>query len=79
MPLSVRLTADDIDEVQYLTRANESQELDHTLAELSQRYNTSKRDILAASIDAEYENTVLHLCAANGLAGKWMHTEWVSL
>jgi uncharacterized protein len=62
------LTFEEIDDLLYFTRANEAEDLQQTIAELSQKYSCSPRDVLRACIDAETGNTVLHYCSANGFA-----------
>lgn len=64
------LTEDEIDDVLYLVRANEHEELQSTIRELAGRYTgSSDRDILEGCIDPQSGNTILHFCAANGLNG----------
>lgn len=70
IPLREQLTADEIDDVQYSTRANERQELEQTVSDLAVKYNVRSSDIISAAVDSEYGNTVIHLCAANGLDGE---------
>ncbi|KAK4565787.1 ankyrin repeat-containing protein [Recurvomyces mirabilis] len=60
------VTIDEIDDVLYFTRANEAQDLQQTLAELSQKYGCQVQDVLEACIDPETGNNVLHFCSANG-------------
>ncbi|PPJ54929.1 hypothetical protein CBER1_06094 [Cercospora berteroae] len=62
------LTFDEVDDLLYFTRANEVQDLQQMITELSQKYSCSAKDVLEAAIDSESGNTVLHLCSANGLA-----------
>ena len=62
------LTFDEIDDLLYFTRANEVQDLEQTITELSQKYQTTPKDVLEAAVDPETGNTVLHFCSANGLA-----------
>lgn len=64
---AVQLTADEIDDLLYYTRANEIQDLQQTVAELSKKYQTSPKAVFEASIDPQSNNTVLHFCSANGL------------
>lgn len=61
------LVFDEIDDLLYLTRVNETQDLRQTIAELAQKYRCQPRDVLEAAIDPENGNTVLHFCSANGL------------
>lgn len=60
------LTFDEIDDLLYFTRANETQDLQQTIAELAQKYECSPKAILEAAVDPESGNTVLHFCSANG-------------
>ncbi|CAK1365596.1 unnamed protein product [Cercospora beticola] len=62
------LTFDEVDDLLYFTRANEVQDLQQTITELTQKYSCSAKDVLEAAIDPESGNTVLHFCSANGLA-----------
>ncbi|KAK4622260.1 Ankyrin repeat-containing protein [Fulvia fulva] len=62
------LTFDEIDDLLHFTRANEVQDLEQTITELSQKYQCATKDVLEAAVDAETGNTVLHFCSANGLA-----------
>jgi len=62
------LTADEIDDLLYFTRANEAQDLQQTVSALSQKYGCDAREVLEACIDADTGNSVLHYCSANGLA-----------
>ncbi|KAF7189861.1 Ankyrin repeat-containing protein YAR1 [Pseudocercospora fuligena] len=64
---TVQLTFDETDDLLYFTRANEVQDLQHTITELSQKYSCEAKDVLSAAIDPETGNTVLHFCSANGL------------
>lgn len=62
------LTHDEIDDLLYFTRTNESADLNQTTTELAQKYQCSGADILSCGVDAETGNTVLHYCSANGFA-----------
>ncbi|EGP85190.1 unnamed protein product [Zymoseptoria tritici ST99CH_3D1] len=62
------LEFEQIDDLLYLTRANESQELDTSIQQLAEQYQCRRKDILEAAIDPETGNTVLHFCSANGLS-----------
>ncbi|KAF2718946.1 ankyrin [Polychaeton citri CBS 116435] len=62
------LTSDEIDDLLYFVRVNEKQDLEQTIAGLSQKYQCSNKDVLEASVDPESGNTTLHYCAANGLS-----------
>lgn len=64
-----QLTADEIDDLLYFTRVNEEQELRGLVSELAQKYQSPESTILEHCVDPASGNTVLHYCAANGLAG----------
>ena len=64
------LTADEIDDVLYFTRVNEVDDLKTTIAELAQKYNCQPKDVVEAAVDPESDNSALHYCDANGLAGE---------
>ncbi|QIX02217.1 hypothetical protein AMS68_007734 [Peltaster fructicola] len=61
-------TLDEIDEVLYLVRVNEAEELQTYLDSLAQQYSSSVGTIIPECVDPESGNTVLHYCAANGFA-----------
>jgi len=61
------LTADEIDDLLYFTRANESQDLQQSTKELAQKYDCPPQHVLEACIDPETGNSTLHYCSANGL------------
>jgi uncharacterized protein len=63
------LTADELDDLHYLARAKEKDELDQLVSELAAKYDGSKPFILAAAIDPDSGNTALHFAAANGHTG----------
>ncbi|KAK7541482.1 ankyrin repeat-containing domain protein [Phyllosticta citricarpa] len=65
----LKLHDDEIDELLYLARANETDDLPLCLAEvqkLPQYEGVSAADILCAAVDAHSGNSVLHYAAANG-------------
>ncbi|GAB7360561.1 hypothetical protein MBLNU230_g0446t1 [Neophaeotheca triangularis] len=62
------LTFDEADDILYFTRVNERADLEQTISELAQKYQTQPSAILEASADPENGNTPLHYCAANGHA-----------
>lgn len=68
MPLlgSPALTFDEVDDLLYFTRVNESEDLNETIAELTQKYNCSQRDVIEGAVDPNSGNTLLHYCSANG-------------
>lgn len=61
------LVFDEIDDLLYFTRANETQDLQQSITELSQKHQCQPKDVLEAAIDPDTGNTVLHFCSANGL------------
>lgn len=61
------LSADEVDDLLYFTRANEAEDLDQALSELAKKNSCTTKDIVEACIDPESGNTVLHYCSANGL------------
>ncbi|OTA31963.1 hypothetical protein BTJ68_08777 [Hortaea werneckii EXF-2000] len=61
------LSFEEVDDLLYFTRANEAEELQQTIQELSQKYECQPRDVLEAAADPNTGNTVLHFCSANGL------------
>ena len=63
---SPSLTFEEIDDLLYFTRANDTEELGQTILELAQKYNCSAKDVLRAAVDPDSKNTVLHFCSANG-------------
>lgn len=66
MPSQISLTEDEIDDLFYLARVNDLDELKSFLSELQTKYNTASTQILSAATDPESENTTLHYAAANG-------------
>lgn len=63
----VRLTEDEIDDILYIARANEAEELDPYISQVSQAHNNaSKADILGSAVDSESGNTAIHYASANG-------------
>lgn len=59
---------DEIDDLLYFTRVDETDELDQTVSELAQKYNCSESDVLSSVVDPNTGNTILHYCSANGLS-----------
>ncbi|KAI9822399.1 MAG: hypothetical protein M1827_000118 [Pycnora praestabilis] len=60
-------TEDEIDDLLYFARAGETQDLGTTLRDLAQtKYRCSEYDLLAAAVDPESGNGILHMTAANG-------------
>ncbi|OCK82110.1 ankyrin [Lepidopterella palustris CBS 459.81] len=60
------LTEDQIDDILYLSRTNETIELREYLDALSAEYKCSTATVLQAAVDAWSGNTALHYAAANG-------------
>jgi hypothetical protein len=69
----IPLSDDEVDDILYLTRTNESVELQQYLSQLSQQHNCSIASLLESTIDEDNANTPFHYCAANGYAGKTLH------
>lgn len=63
------LGADEIDDILYLTRTNDSAELLPYLAQLSQQHSVPSCAILEACVDQDSGNTAIHYAAANGSTG----------
>ncbi|KAF2646729.1 ankyrin [Massarina eburnea CBS 473.64] len=63
---SVGLDEDSIDEILYLSRANEAADLATFLSGLATSTQRSDTEILAAAVDPYTKNTALHYAAANG-------------
>ncbi|KAI7139203.1 hypothetical protein KC316_g16553 [Hortaea werneckii] len=59
------LSFEEVDDLLYFTRANETEDLQQTIKELSQKYECQPRDVLEAAADPNTGNTVLHFCSAN--------------
>ncbi|KAF2140379.1 uncharacterized protein K452DRAFT_274124 [Aplosporella prunicola CBS 121167] len=76
-PATLSLSDDEIDEILYCARANETADLDAYLHELSSsngsHASASRADLLAAAVDPESGNSALHYAAANG------HTDILAL
>ncbi|KAF2230228.1 ankyrin, partial [Viridothelium virens] len=60
------LSEDDIDDLLYFARTNDTSELSTLLTSLSSQHACSQSDILLAARDPESGNTVAHYAAANG-------------
>ncbi|KAH7054245.1 ankyrin repeat-containing domain protein [Macrophomina phaseolina] len=69
-PTTPALSEDELDDLLYLARANETQDLPQYLQQLSQTHApSSPADVLVAAVDPASGNSALHYAAANG------HTE----
>ncbi|KAL9064611.1 MAG: hypothetical protein Q9157_007770 [Trypethelium eluteriae] len=68
------LSEDDIDDLLYFARTNDTSELSTLLTSLSSQHACSQSDILLAARDPESGNTVAHYAAANGFDDllKWL-------
>ena len=65
-----QLSADEIDDILYLTRTNDTAELLPYLSQLSQSHSSqSPASILEACVDEYSGNTAFHYAAANGSTG----------
>lgn len=64
-PPTIPLTEDEIDDLLYIARANETSELEAYLTYLSHKHNTTPSAILLSAIDPENKNTPLHYASAN--------------
>jgi uncharacterized protein len=69
----VALSADDIDDILYLTRVDERDELQQFISDLAQKNKCSPQDVLLQATDPNSGNTVLHYASANNLLDllKW--------
>lgn len=63
------LSEDEIDDILYLARTNERDELAELLKALAAQHSCAQSDILSAAIDPESGNTALHYAGANGHVG----------
>ena len=66
---SPTLSEDDIDDLLYFARTNDTSELETTLASLSSQHACAEADILTAARDPDSGNTVAHYAAANAFPG----------
>ena len=72
---AIQLSADEIDDILYLTRANESSELSTYLSKLSSQHNTTISALLESCVDPDNLNTPFHYCAANGTSGRHFRSD----
>lgn len=63
------MNEDIVDEILYLARANEVDELSTYLSDVSAQAKQSKAELVAAAADPYSKNTALHYAAANGHLG----------
>jgi hypothetical protein len=63
------MNEDIVDEILYLARANEVDELSTYLSDVSAQVKQSKAELVAAAADPYSKNTALHYAAANGHVG----------
>lgn len=64
-----QLTPDEIDDILYLTRTNDTAELLSYIQQVAENYALSPAWVLEACVDEYTGNTVLHYAAANGSSG----------
>ena len=63
------MTEDEIDDVLYLARTNDIEELKHYIPSLFPKYGTQPAWILSQAIDPDTGNSALHFASANGHLG----------
>ena len=63
------ISEDEVDEILYLARANEIEDLRNYVPTLFPKYGTQPAWILAQAVDAETGNSTLHYASANGHMG----------
>lgn len=67
--MPVTLEEDAVDDILYLARVNEAQELEEFLSNLSAQTKHSTSDLVTAAVDPYSKNSALHYAAANGHRG----------
>lgn len=67
---SLQISEDDIDDLLYLARTGETQELAKFLGAIASRLQTSEEAIILAAKDDFSGNNALHMTAANGHVGE---------
>lgn len=67
----VELTADETDDILYLTRTNEKAELETYITNLSRAHQCEPASIASAAVEEGSHNTILHYAAANGHVGEF--------
>jgi hypothetical protein len=67
--MAPQLTEDEIDDLVYLARTGENEELTTFLGSLAEREKVSPAEILLSAKD-EGKSTCLHMAAANGHVGE---------
>lgn len=73
--MSAILDEESIDDILYLARANEAQELDEFLSTLSTQTKKSRAELIAAAVDPHSKNGPIHYAAANGHLGTALHNQ----
>ncbi|KAL8681379.1 MAG: hypothetical protein Q9186_002522 [Xanthomendoza sp. 1 TL-2023] len=63
---SPNISADDIDDLLYLARTNDLEDLRASIEAVAQAQRTSPENIIIATIDPETGNGLLHMASANG-------------
>ena len=71
MPSAIpaNLVEDEIDDLLYLARANELQDLQSTISALAKTHHSTPENIITVAIDPQNGNGLLHMAAANGYDG----------
>lgn len=67
---SLQVSEDDIDDLLYLARTGEAQELAEFLAAIASRLQANEEAIILAAKDDFSGNNTLHMAAANGHLGE---------
>ena len=67
---SLQISEDDIDDLLYLARTGETQELAKSLGAIASRLQTNEEAIIFAAKDDFSGNNALHMAAANGHVGE---------
>jgi uncharacterized protein len=73
--MAPKLTEDEIDDLVYLARAGEGEELEQFISSLAERENASASEVIQAAKD-EGRSTCLHMAAGNGHLGGYISILW---
>ena len=68
------LTTDQIDDLLYLARLGDTADLQTAIDLLAQTLSTTPSTVLAAAVDKDTGNGLLHMAAANGHTGSSIYT-----
>lgn len=71
----VQLSEDTIDDLLYCARAGLLPDLQEAVSELCTSNSWAPEAVLAAAVDSNTGNTVLHMAAANGHDGTFLKSE----